>query len=87
MVFKRKKNGGDGDVISVLYLSWDLRRGLQFPLVETLGPRSEPVALPGSLFKQISQSPHLCCIMGQSERPCTVDTPKRRQTDSFLTPK
>lgn len=45
------------------------------------------MALPGSLFKEITQSPHLCCIMGSSERPCTVDIPARRQTDSFLTPK
>lgn len=25
--------------------------------------------------------------MGRSERPCTVNTPMRQQTDSFLTPK
>lgn len=55
------------------------------PLVETLGPRSEPVALPGSLFKEITQSPHLCCIMGLSERPCTLDVPARHHTDGFLT--
>lgn len=65
---------GDGDVISGLFFLSTLQseggEGVFLPLVETLGPRSEPVALPGSLFKEMTQSPHLCCIMGlHSGRP------------------
>lgn len=53
-------------------------------LVETLGPGGEPFALPGSLFKEITQSPHLCCIMGPNERPRTPDVPARRHADGFF---
>lgn len=85
-VFFFLKNWGDGDVIGELYLSRDLK-GVSFPLVGPLGPSSEPAAVPGSLFKEITESLHLCCIMGSSERPCSVDIPARRRSGSFLTPK
>lgn len=79
---------GDGDVISVFfYLSCDLGgSGVFFfsTLVETLGPSGEPFALPGSLFEEITQSPHLCCIMGLSERPRTPDVPVRRRAEGIF---
>lgn len=79
---------GETVMSSVFFLSelWSEggRGGFFSTLVETLGPGGEPFALPGSLFKEITQSPHLCCIMGPSERPRTPDVPARRHTDGFF---
>lgn len=75
----------DDDVISVLFFLselWSEGAGF-FCFFFTLGAGGEPFALPESLFKEITQSPHLCCITGLSARPRTLDVPVRRQAGGF----
>lgn len=104
-VFKtetKEKKRGRGDVISVLYLSWDLGGGggergsvgeeggggvVVSSGADPGGPRSEPVALPGSLFKEITQSSHLCCIMGQRERPVHCGRPSQTSQPDIPPPR
>lgn len=75
-VFKR-----DHDVITGFYLSWDLMKGCSF-LWQSSGAQKWSCGFAlERLLKEITQSPHLCCIMGQTERSWTVDIPIRCHSD------